>query len=492
MARQGRKPRAKAAKPRSRPLRPLYTEKDWSRRLPLSDGNESGEQRSPARRDYGRLIHCPSFRRLAGKTQLFPGVESDFFRNRLTHSLEVAQVARGIASIINSSDPYFSKQPVDVDVIEFAGLAHDIGHPPFGHNGEKALNNCMAEYGGFEGNAQTLRIIARLEKREREDISGYGITTRGKDARLGLNTCYRSMAAVLKYDACIGGMRNKVEKGYYLTDEAIVDEVKKMVCPDLPEGRRFKTVECAIMDLADDIAYSTYDFEDSMKGGFLHPLDIIAADRDVCTEIAKEVRRRAEKFYPADRSKWEKFSDTDVRRILENLFSDLMAAVRTEAAAKERSEAAALYAASRELAHNGYLRVKVSSRFLKRFMKGVRWEVDYEFPQLSQVYFELDAFFEVEVLKTFSYYSIIMSPMLKMSEFRGRDIVKEVFDAFSSDEEAQLLLPDDHRALIKRLRSQGEKKRVICDFIAGMTDRYAMEVYGRLFSTTPPSMFKPH
>jgi dGTPase len=79
-----------------------------------------------------------------------------------------------------------------------------------------------------------------------------------------------------------------------------------------------------------------------------------------------------------------------------------------------------------------------------------------------------------------------------MSEFRGRDIVKEVFDAFSSDEEAQLLLPDDQRALIKRLRSQGEKKRVICDFIAGMTDRYAMEVYGRLFSTTPPSMFKPH
>jgi len=102
---------------------------------------------------------------LQGKTQLFPILESDFFRNRLTHSLEVAQIAKDIAIHLNNKHDELKNDPIDLDVVELAGMMHDLGHPPFGHTGEKALNECMKEHGGFEGNAQTIRIITKLEKK---------------------------------------------------------------------------------------------------------------------------------------------------------------------------------------------------------------------------------------------------------------------------------------------------------------------------------------
>lgn len=145
-------------------LPPLYTQADYQRERLTP---KQAPYRSDFRRDYARILHCPSFRRLQGKTQLFPGIESDFFRNRLTHSLEVAQVAKAIALRLNLEHDYFKDNPIDVDLIETAALSHDIGHPPFGHTGEKALDDCMKGKGGFEGNAQTLRILARLEKKQR-------------------------------------------------------------------------------------------------------------------------------------------------------------------------------------------------------------------------------------------------------------------------------------------------------------------------------------
>jgi dGTPase len=119
----------------------------------------------PERLCEGNSLPC--FRRLQGKTQLFPGHESDFFRNRLTHSLEVAQVAESIAYKINDEHPYFKEHRLEPRVCFTAALVHDIGHPPFGHNGEHALDDKMKSYGGFEGNAQTIRVISRLEKKRR-------------------------------------------------------------------------------------------------------------------------------------------------------------------------------------------------------------------------------------------------------------------------------------------------------------------------------------
>ena len=162
---------------------------------------EDEPYRSEWSRDLARVIHSASYRRLQGKTQLFPTFESDFFRTRLTHSIEVAQIAKSIATRLNYiTDGLNIKKPdcyIDLDLIMLTGLAHDLGHPPFGHNGEIALDDKMKEYGGFEGNAQTLRIISKLEKHWDAKYPDYRFID-GNDNRIGLNLTYRSMASLLK------------------------------------------------------------------------------------------------------------------------------------------------------------------------------------------------------------------------------------------------------------------------------------------------------
>ena len=167
----------------------LYAAGDRERVVPAAVPTDAQERyRTQWRRDYARLIHSAAFRRLQGKTQLFPGGHSDFFRNRLTHSLEVAQIAKSIAIKINNTYSYFKQNNIDTDLVETAALAHDLGHPPFGHNGEAALNDCMRCAGGFEGNAQTLRILAKLEKRQTKIMPDPDVPESvldGKDNRVG-------------------------------------------------------------------------------------------------------------------------------------------------------------------------------------------------------------------------------------------------------------------------------------------------------------------
>lgn len=177
-------------KPTERNLSFYLSEFDEKRLAEESHSTELSEEpyRTNFRKDYSRLVHCPSFRRLAGKTQLYPGQESDFFRNRLSHSMEVAQIAKSISTRLNNTQLFSdgSKLDLDTDLVEFAALAHDIGHPPFGHQGEEALDQCMLDFGGFEGNAQTLRILTKLEKKLLLDIDSApkGIASNGEDIRL--------------------------------------------------------------------------------------------------------------------------------------------------------------------------------------------------------------------------------------------------------------------------------------------------------------------
>ena len=176
---------------RSRPKRKLYEDSDTARERQLDEGSRSAEPyRSPWRRDYARVIHSPAFRRLQGKRQLFPGTETDFFRNRLTHSIEVAQIAKSIAIRLNATENFLRRNgfQIDTDLVETAALLHDIGHPPFGHDGEAALDLCMKSMGGFEGNAQSLRIVSRLEKRDKDDTAFPNgiIPPEGIDGRFGL------------------------------------------------------------------------------------------------------------------------------------------------------------------------------------------------------------------------------------------------------------------------------------------------------------------
>ena len=186
----------------------LYSEADRERVAEVPKIAPDEPYRSPWRRDIARLIHCPSFRRLQGKMQVFPGADSDFFRNRLTHTLEVAQIAKSIAIKLNATNEHFAEadNKINPDLVEFAALAHDLGHPPFGHNGENALDELMNDFGGFEGNAQTLHILAKVEKKEvlsKIDEEFVPIALDGSDLRCGLNLTYRSLASVLKYDKCI-------------------------------------------------------------------------------------------------------------------------------------------------------------------------------------------------------------------------------------------------------------------------------------------------
>lgn len=489
----------------------LYTKVDWEREEPILPSASLGVEkyREHARRDYARLIHSPSFRRLQGKTQLFPSHESDFFRNRLTHSLEVAQIAKSIAIRLNSNLEMFRRNPINLDLVEFAGLAHDLGHPPFGHNGESTLDSLMLRYGGFEGNAQTLRLLARIEKKATTEfprLSQKPIAVRnGQDLRLGLNLSHRSLASILKYDRAIPETKSAREsqqlekkpvKGYYHSEKSLVERIKEKVCPGY--AGKFKTIECDIMDIADDIAYSTYDLEDAFKARFLSPLTMMATDDAFKERIAKKVREsiagKSEKFA----EEIDSFASSDVNNILGEIFEPLL---RIEPSTRDRlsegiTPAELSYristhtaASSNELAENGFLRTSFTSELVGKFIRGISAEINEEYPAMSRINIDIATLKKIETLKHFVFELLILSPMLKIAEKRGDQIIRTLFESFMSDSK---LLPADWREMYETIDSESWQARVVCDYIAGMTDRYCVEMYARLTSENPITIWKPH
>ncbi|MEO6826284.1 MAG: deoxyguanosinetriphosphate triphosphohydrolase [Microbacteriaceae bacterium] len=222
----------------------VYTGFDRERAL----AEEHGSRRSDFARDRARLLHSSALRRLAAKTQvLSPTIGLDFARNRLTHSLEVAQVGRELATSLG----------LDPDVVDTACLAHDIGHPPFGHNGERALNSWAEGIGGFEGNAQTLRLLTRLEPK-----------VFGPDSRpYGLNLTRASLDASCKYpwpaSHAVSDPSGRAKFGFYRDDVGVFQWLRAGA------PKRVLCVEAQVMDLSDDIAYSVHDFEDAVVNGFI-------------------------------------------------------------------------------------------------------------------------------------------------------------------------------------------------------------------------------
>lgn len=459
----------------------LYSLKDTQRYDNIFEKNIA-DFRSEYRRDYDRILHAPSFRRLQNKTQLFPGSETDYFRNRLTHSLEVGQIAKDIANNINHNNEYFKVNNINLDIVEAAGIAHDLGHPPFGHNGEKALNVAMKGAGGFEGNAQTLRIVAKLEKRQKIEYSNFGISSFGKDERLGLNLTSRVIASILKYDNQIPktNRSSKVIKGYYFTEKEVVDFVKGNVANGY-KGK-FKTIECQIMDIADDIAYSTYDLEDAFKAGFLSPFECLSINDSVANNIASELNNCCS-------LKKDNYTNNDIRGVLYRIFGFMFTEGFPEGYTQSEF-ALEMYNFNTKIIKDGYMRSILSSMLVSGFVGGVRINVNEDYPVFSECYLEEAIREEVEVLKRLAYCKLISSHLLKVPEYRGFDIVTEIFNALNTKEGVSLL-PFNFRSLIDSTKDTIFKKRIVCDFVAGMTDRYALEFYGRLKGNNPQTIFKP-
>jgi dGTPase len=218
-------------------------------------------ERTPFERDRARVVHAASFRRMAAKTQVMgPGFD-DFVRNRLTHSLEVAQIARDLSRALGS-------QP---DIAETAALAHDLGHPPFGHNGETALDEMGEACGGFEGNAQTLRLLTRLEAK----------TTDDRGASVGLNLTRATLDACTKYPWPRPAPGAKF--GVYDDDRPVFDWLRDGAPTDQDGTRR--CLEAQIMDLADDVAYSVHDVEDGIVAG---RIDLTRLDTSAVAETVRD------------------------------------------------------------------------------------------------------------------------------------------------------------------------------------------------------------
>lgn len=489
----------------------MYTKRDRTRYHKEShfDSNDQNEYRTEFRRDLARVVHSHCFRRLAGKTQLFPNNESDFFRNRLTHSLEVAQISKSIAIKLNDSLEDDFK--IDLDLVEFAGLAHDIGHPPFGHQGEEMLAICMKEFGGFEGNAQTLRIISKIEKKihnEKGLLARGGFDENGQDWRGGLNLTFRSLAAILKYDSNISEQianssnpEKVVYKGYYSNEVQLVEQIKKRVSGD-PKYTNFKTIECQIMDIADDITYSTYDLEDAFKAGFISPIDMLVQEKSFYDEISNEVNEILAKS-GTNGKKYEvnakviKDIISDLYKFMFDLPLDWVKKLDKEVFSKEEYMFLGNQYSTRYnnlITKNGYTRGHFSSQLVKHSVNNIRFDLNKEAPAFSKIWLEPADLIRIEILKRIAFKTQILSPKLQAQELRGKTIVKEIFEFLRPNgNNPPALLPDDFKVLYKqRPNDVDHQYRTICDYIACMTDRYAIEFYGRITSEHPSSIFKPH
>lgn len=493
----------------------MYSENDYKRyQLEEEDEDIINNYRSPFRRDLERVVHSHCFRRLAGKTQLFPKNESDFFRNRLTHSMEVAQTAKSIALRINHC--YLQgKNVIDTDLVELAGLAHDIGHPPFGHQGEEVLAECMKNYGGFEGNAQTLRVLSKLEKKIQEgDLSKGGFDSNKNDRRGGLNLTYRALASILKYDSDISDQihrdpnsRKVVYKGYYSVDKNLVNKIKQNV-GGTNSFEKFRTVECQIMDIADDITYSTFDLEDAFKAGFISPLDMLIQNSLFYDIISKEINNLI--LHDDNITNKYKITPDDIKDVVSDLVKFMFELPKeflggvTKLNKKSLSKEEYLFLAqqystkyNKLITTNGFVRTNFSSQLVRNSIDKVYLEYDEKAPLFSKIKIDDSTFLRIEILKRIAFNTQILSPKLKAQEHRGKWIVRKIFESLRPLEYDRdlppALLPDDFKVIYQQKpRDIEHQYRTICDYIACMTDDYAIEFYGRLTSKKPSTIFRPH
>ncbi|WP_019961482.1 deoxyguanosinetriphosphate triphosphohydrolase [Woodsholea maritima] len=358
--------------------------------------------RSPFQRDRDRIIHSSAFRRLKEKTQVFVAHEGDDYRTRLTHSLEVAQIARTLARALN----------VDEDLAEATSLAHDLGHPPFGHSGEDALAEMMKGYGGFDHNAQTLRVITKLENRYPEYE--------------GLNLTWETVEGVVKHN---GPLMKKGDDPANLPWGFTAYEGWE----DL-ELWSHSSVEAQIAALSDDIAYNNHDIDDGLNSGLLSIEQLM--DVPLVGEVFHRCRLR----------------HRDIpRQIL-------------------------IYEAVRDMI--GLMVGDVLEESRRRLSEsGVKSAEDVRMLGYPVVAFSDDMTMSLSELRRFLYANMYLQYKVKRMKEKGKMIVREIFARFVEDPG---LLPTRFQAGTDGPGGQ-KTARVVCDYIAGMTDRLALEEHRKLF-----------
>lgn len=431
----------------------------WLTRKGPSHAARPPDHRSLYQRDRARIFHSAAFRRLQAKTQVVGIGQSDFYRTRLTHSLEVAQIGSGIISQLKVQYPEFTHFEFDETLIETLGLAHDIGHPPFGHGGEVALNYMMRDHGGFEGNGQTFRILTRLEPYTKD---------------YGMNLSRRSLLGTLKYPVTflevVGEYPDKPTSSFrqlkahnWLPPKAIFDvdsaaldwvlaplcrsdiERLKTVKPAIIDGiegihlrSQYKSFDCSVMELADDIAYSVHDLEDAIVMGTVNYNQWMS---DVVAPI---------------KALGDNPISLDIDNLTKNLFHE-----------------------------EQYLRKDAIGELVNSFVTAIKIEhiADFQEPllaynaKLNEQYSQL-----LEILKGFVFKRVIRKSEFQAMEYKGQQIVMELFEAFASD--PYRLLPENtkERWLIAQDKKDDVQMRIICDYISGMTDEFAAKLYHSLFT----------
>ena len=363
------------------------------------DVGEQRGPRSPFQRDRDRIVHSMSFRRLKSKTQVFIAPDGDHYRTRLTHSLEVAQIGRVIARALR----------LDEDLTEALCLAHDLGHPPFGHAGEDALSEALAAHGGFDHNAQALRTVMRIECPYPEHD--------------GLNLTWDLLEGLAKHNGPVAA------PGWALAELDAAFPLDLLTWPSL---------EAQVAAVADDIAYDNHDIDDGLRAGFLCLDDLLTLDF-----LADQWRSVEKRFPHAPR---ERLLREMIRDQIGLMVNDVIA--HTAQSARDCGSVAEVRAAGRQLA--GFSpAMAVQERRLKAFM--------YE-----RLYYHPEQIAAAE---------------------RARGVVTQLYEAFAGD---AALMPADWQARLPQ--ENPARARAIADFIAGMSDRFAMQAVGRINGTQPEGL----
>jgi len=382
-----------------KPRRAPYAEdpaRSRGRRWPEADS----ATRTPFARDRDRIIHATAFRRLKEKTQVFVAHEGDHYRTRLTHSLEVAQVARSIATALG----------LDADLAETVALAHDLGHPPFGHAGEEELERQMAPWGGFDHNVQTIRVVTELERR-------YPLWH-------GLNLTWETLEGVVKHN---GPVTDRLERPAW----------SEVVALDAEYPLRLGTwasAEAQVAALSDDIAYNNHDVDDGLEAGLFRLEEL--AELPLIGPILKATRDD----FPGLDDRLTRLEA--VRRMIGAMVGDVL------------EETAARVAAG-----------------------GIGCAEDVRAAARATVDFSRDMLEDMSRLRAFLYERMYRHWRVNRTRSQARRILAEMFALFMAEPD---VLPTEWYARVQGL-DEAARARVVCDYIAGMTDRFAIEEHRRLF-----------